>query len=205
MSPYYNNRGYVCVRLSKNNKKRGFTLHRLVAIAFLPNPNKLPCINHKDESHDNNCVDNLEWCDQSYNQGYGSLPHRRRIAYGTRVAKYDLDGKFIKDYLSAREAEKETGINHEQILECCKGISHTAGGYVWRAFDGNNKKNAIPTRGKNSKRRICQYDKDLNLIAIFGSTREAERITGCHHNYISYCCSGKISKINGYIWRYKDE
>lgn len=205
MSPFYNNSGYVCIRLSKNNKKHNFTLHRLVAIAFLPNPNNLPCINHIDESHDNNCIDNLEWCDQSYNQGYGSLPLRRKLAYGTRIAQYDLNGKYIRDFLSAREAEAEIGINHTQIVKCCKGLYHSAGGFIWREYDGDNQKIITPTRGRNSKRRICQYDKDLNLIAIFNSTREAERLTGCHHNYISYCCSGKINEVNGYIWRYKDE
>lgn len=55
--------GYKCVIFCKNGKVKGYKVHRLVAIAFIPNPNSLPIINHKDEDKTNNCVDNLEWCD----------------------------------------------------------------------------------------------------------------------------------------------
>ena len=66
-----NNYGYIRVHLSKNGIKTGFRVHRLVAQAFLPNPDNLPEVNHLDEDKTNNRVDNLEWCDRKYNNNYG--------------------------------------------------------------------------------------------------------------------------------------
>ena len=58
---------YVTVSLYKNKIGKTFNVHRLVAQVFIPNPNNLPCVNHKDENRSNNCVDNLEWCTYLYN------------------------------------------------------------------------------------------------------------------------------------------
>lgn len=64
--------GYCCVELTINSNLRTHKVHRLVAHAFIPNPQNLPEINHKDENKDNNCVENLEWCDNNYNNHYGT-------------------------------------------------------------------------------------------------------------------------------------
>lgn len=68
--------GYLKVNLCKNNKVKQFTVHRLVALAFLPNENNYPCVNHKDENPSNNNVNNLEWCTYKYNNNYGSIRER---------------------------------------------------------------------------------------------------------------------------------
>lgn len=68
--------GYCCVELTKNSKLETFKVHRLVASVFIPNPNNLPQINHKDENKDNNRVENLEWCDSYYNNNYGTKKER---------------------------------------------------------------------------------------------------------------------------------
>ena len=70
------NNGYKHVSLSKNGKTKIFKVHRLVAEAFIPNPNNLPQVNHKDENHSNNCVSNLEYCDALYNDNYGTRNKR---------------------------------------------------------------------------------------------------------------------------------
>lgn len=80
--------GYVHVHLTTpNGKRKKERLHRLVAIAFLDNPNNLPQVNHKDENKLNNCVDNLEWCNAKYNANYGTRNQRigdtRRISNGS--------------------------------------------------------------------------------------------------------------------------
>lgn len=83
--------GFVYVHLTAaNGKYKKERLHRLVALAFLDNPNDLPQVNHKDEDKLNNCVDNLEWCDSKYNANYGTRNQRigntRKITNGTNTA-----------------------------------------------------------------------------------------------------------------------
>lgn len=71
-------RGYLMVVLSSNNKAKMYLVHRMVAIAFIPNPDNLPEVNHRDENPSNDNVDNLEWCDRKYNNNYGSRIDRMR-------------------------------------------------------------------------------------------------------------------------------
>lgn len=68
--------GYLHVLLCKNGKYITHNVHRLVAETFIPNPDNLPEINHKDENKENNCVDNLEWCTRKYNMNYGTTQFR---------------------------------------------------------------------------------------------------------------------------------
>lgn len=75
--PYLHHTGYLCVNLLKNNKRYPRYIHRLVALAFIPNPANLPCVNHKDENKQNNNVVNLEWCTQSYNSRYNNAHVKR--------------------------------------------------------------------------------------------------------------------------------
>lgn len=77
-SDYY---GYRSVNLSVNCKVKTYKVHRLVAQAFIPNPNNLPCINHKDENKSNNFVSNLEWCSIAYNNTYGTRIERTQATY----------------------------------------------------------------------------------------------------------------------------
>lgn len=68
----YTRKGYSLVKLSKSNTSKEMKVHRLVAMAFIPNPYNLPCVNHIDENPSNNCVNNLEWCNHQYNNTYGT-------------------------------------------------------------------------------------------------------------------------------------
>lgn len=72
LKPTIGTRGYLNVGLRKDNMQKKIEVHRLVAMAFIPNPQNLPQVNHKDEDKVNNCVDNLEWCSRSYNVNYGT-------------------------------------------------------------------------------------------------------------------------------------
>ena len=78
--PHTKDNGYQFVQLYKNGKMRNEHLHRLVALTFIPNPNNLPQVNHKDEDKTNNTVGNLEWCDVKYNNNYGTSQERKVIA-----------------------------------------------------------------------------------------------------------------------------
>ena len=125
-------RGYYLVSLYKNGKSTTKWVHRLVAKAFISNPDNLPQINHKDENSLNNCADNLEWCTTKYSNNYGSHNSKLRKAlkgkagrHGKTVHCVDLD----TIYKSITEAEKQTGIAH--IGEVCSGHRQTAGGMLW--------------------------------------------------------------------------
>lgn len=132
LSQRLNNKGYLIVDLYKNNKRKQLLVHRLVAIAFLHNPNNFPCVNHKDENPQNNHSDNLEWCSQKYNMNYGTCPYRIGRANSKMIAQFDKRGNFIKKYSSIIEAERQTNISNGTICDVLKGRRKTAGGYIWK-------------------------------------------------------------------------
>lgn len=126
-------REYPLIRLCKDGKIKYISVHRLVATAFIPNPNNLPMINHKDENKQNNRVDNLEWCDHLYNVHYGTGIQRGARSRGKSVLMIDATTKeVIKTFGSAREAYKETGVWYKSISSACKNRYKTAGGYIWK-------------------------------------------------------------------------
>ena len=124
--------GYLIATLHKQCKQQTVKIHRLVAEAFIPNPNKLPQVNHKDENKQNNCVDNLEWCTQQYNMSYGSF--RSKVAEGHKKAiiQLTLDNKFIKRWASAKDASQQLNLHATAITACCKGKSYKTGGFRWK-------------------------------------------------------------------------
>ena len=98
-----NRRGYKMVTLSKHGKQKHFQVHRLVAIAYLENPENLPCINHKDENKTNNRAENLEWCTILYNNNYGTKNHRTAQKISKPVVQIE-NGEIVTTYRSATEA-----------------------------------------------------------------------------------------------------
>lgn len=122
------NGGYKQVVLFYNSKRKRKMVHRLVAEAFISNPLNLPQVNHKDENKENNCVDNLEWCDCSYNINYGT----RNDKISKPVLQYTKDGTLVNTFKSVREAERETKLWHCSISACCKGKLKTTGGFIWK-------------------------------------------------------------------------
>ena len=124
--------GYLEAPFSKNGIREVFLLHRLVAQLFIPNPNGLPQINHKDENLSNNSYENLEWCTAKYNANYGTRNRRYAEKVMKPVNQYDLKGKFIKKWIGAIVAELELGIHGESIARCCMGKQRAAKGYTWK-------------------------------------------------------------------------
>lgn len=132
--------GYKRVTLSKDGKVRRFSIHRLVATAFISNPNNYPCINHKDENPSNNHMDNLEWCTIQYNTKYGS-GISKMIATKNRIKSRSMElpvlqigetNEIIQRYKSLHDAARKTGLCVENICATLKGRHKTAGGYRWR-------------------------------------------------------------------------
>jgi len=99
-------KGYQTVTLYKDGVKKITTIHRLVAKAFIPNPNNYDIVNHKDETKNNNRADNLEWCDEKYNANYGTLQERKRATKENIIAREEKIAESIlaRSILSRRES-----------------------------------------------------------------------------------------------------
>lgn len=133
LKPAKNHTGYLRVSLSYMNKKSNFSVHRLVAQAFIPNPNGFKLVNHKDEDKTNNIVDNLEWCSAKYNSNYGNRNIKVSKKLSKKVYQYDkTKGNLIKVWSSAREVQRNLGFANSNIIKCCKGKINSAYGYVWK-------------------------------------------------------------------------
>ena len=181
-----NNRGYYIVQLSKNNKVKNFSVHRLVAEAFIPNPNNFPQVNHKDEDKSNNRVSNLEWMTLKRNINYGTRNKRMALTKGKNVKAFDDDGNFIMWFCSIAVAEKITGIS--DISRCTLGKTEHAGGYVWKIVkQGGVSDDVCEWRLCNEEANV--YDTSCrNLhILIEGTPKEN------NYEYCPYC--GKKIKV----------
>lgn len=116
-----NKLGYKCVTLNMDGKYKLMSVHRLVAQAFIPNPNNYPEVNHKDENPENNTASNLEWCDRTYNNNYGTRNLRSGLSQANRedvskpVVQYDRSGNYIAEYPSAQEAHRKTNSKRKII------------------------------------------------------------------------------------------
>lgn len=132
------NRGYRHVELAKNGSKKSFTVHRLVAIAFLPNPNGYPEVNHKDEDKTNNAAKNLEWCTASQNVKHTMVLHPEKYrekgkshSRTMRIVQFSKGGNVLRTWQNLVSIRHATGWNDWAIDECCKGNRKTAYGYIW--------------------------------------------------------------------------
>lgn len=122
--------GYLRVCLCREDGlKRQVCIHRLVAEAFIPNPDNLPQINHKDECKTNNSAENLEWCSSKYNNTYNDrhlkcaakIKESNTIRSGKPINQFTLDGKLVETYPSAWEASRKTGFTKQGIMIACHG------------------------------------------------------------------------------------
>jgi NUMOD4 motif-containing protein/HNH endonuclease len=136
--------GYYGIMLLKDKKSKNFLIHRLIAIHFIPNPNNLPIINHKDYNKLNNNIDNLEWCTYSHNinhaydNGKGTNKGKALTNSGPRkevvLIRNDV---IIKQWKSLISAAKELNVLPSSISQCCRGIISQTHGMVFRFKDSN--------------------------------------------------------------------
>ena len=146
LKPSKQKNGYLTVELFNSKGSKRLLVHRIVAEAFIPNPNNYPQVNHKDENKLNNCIDNLEWCTAKYNMNYGCGAKTRHLKIAIKngmkvcvsVLQIDKTGNIINRFNSIKEAERNLGISNSHISECCKGKRKTANGFVWRYERGND-------------------------------------------------------------------
>lgn len=122
--------GYQIYSFYVNGKKTTKRINRLVAEAFIPNPNNLPMVNHKNEIKNDNRIINLEWCDEKYNTNYGHAREKQKKSFCKPVICIELNIEFC----SVAEASKFVKKHKSSICDCCNNKKNrkTCGGYHWR-------------------------------------------------------------------------
>ena len=138
INAYTDSKGYKRVCLTFHNRSKHIRVHRLVAQAFIDNPNNLPEVNHKDENKFNNNVNNLEWCTHRYNNLYGTRVQRIRESnilsgkHRKSVVQCDMDGNIIKVWDSVTQVSETLKICISHISNCCHNKRKSAGGFMWK-------------------------------------------------------------------------
>lgn len=130
--------GYPRVSLRNDKKSKMMLLHRLLAKAFIPNPNNLPCINHKDENPLNCSLQNLEWCTYKYNSNYGTCRQKIQQSLEREVYQYNKDGSLVQKHSGMTEASRAIGVAQSAIVYATdkydsKGVIRSIKGYVWKS------------------------------------------------------------------------
>lgn len=156
LKPTIGKRGYYTVNFFDGDRSKTATLHRLIAEAFIPNPENKPCIDHINTIKTDNRIENLRWVTNKENCNNPlTLKHQRdatskkweRGCYDNRnnihyrkVQQFDMSGNLIETYDSIIEASEATGVDRSSISAVCNGRNpnrHTAGGYIWKHLGGH--------------------------------------------------------------------
>lgn len=207
------NKKYVYLSLSKGGHQPKAKAHRLTAQAFLPNPDNLPQVNHKDENTINNYIhintdgsvnmekSNLEWCTEKYNREYGTLNQRLketwRKKYGVCIIRYNLDGSISKVYECGKDVEYD-GFGRRAVYANCNHKTLTYKGFVWRFKD-----DPFSLRSSIVGIKVYKYDLNNNLIRVYDRISDAEKDNGmtCSLRSMRYGDRRK-NVINGYRYSF---
>lgn len=211
VNQYKDGKGYLRVSLYKDGAERNVKVHRLVALAFIPNPENLPMVNHKDEVKTNNRVDNLEWCDNKYNCNYGTIKERLdAMRRRCPVIGTDKDGNEHR-FASIKDAADYVGGKEPGIGECIRRLQgkHSAYGYRWRYEDEELNRHYAERAERMRKthdKPVIATDKEGKEI-YFHSIKEAVEKTGAQRSSIIKCCKGYYGchHAAGYSWRYANQ
>lgn len=207
--------GYPYVFLTKNKVKKIHLIHRLVATAFIPNPYNYPIINHKDEDTSNYSIDNLEWCDYSYNNLYSDIGNKNTKHLRKKVYQYDLDGNLIDTFDSLRECSRKLKLSSGNISSCCRNNINSYNNYFWSYTELSKedildrqlklKNRANIKNSKLTSKRVYEYDMEGNFIREYPSVQEVAREKGYSPSLIAGVCRKEHKYTHGRIYRYAND
>lgn len=209
-------RDYWFVGLMKDGKLKRYYIHRLVALAFIPNPEHKRCVDHIDNDKSNNNVENLRWV--THKENMNNVITRKKMLdesykyisqagtnnpFSRKIAMYSLDGSLIGEFDSAGQIEKQYGIRSASISRVCYGQRNQTHGYVFRFINEAKRKLVHKPASNVNRKPIVQLDLEGNIVAEYNSAHEAAQMTGFLSENIGRAAKGLYKSYKGYKWRYK--
>lgn len=154
--------GYVHVTLCKNGTQKQWHVHRLVAMAFIPNPENKDFVDHINTIRNDNRVENLRWVTRQENYDNPISQKRQKESVMRQVLQYDLEGNLINAFPSITDASKKTGVRISAIHQSCSGHTITSKGYIWRFKEDATSVSEVVARNKKPKTAKRKVEAWLN-------------------------------------------
>ena len=206
---YETRAGYLSFRVYVDGNLIQVLIHKLVALAFIPNPNNLPFVNHINEDKKDNRVENLEWCTAKYNSNYGTCQQRRANTLKELLSKRELNvvccslnGDVVKRYNTTGEIISD-GYNLKTIYRCCRHKQDTTYGYVWRFADDPFTKQDNCKKVPGSRYEIDCFSLDNKFIKTYTSVYDAAIAIGGLNKRCGILnnIKGCTNSAYGFIWK----
>ena len=201
--------GYKVLKVYVGGKRITKEVHRIIAEVFIPNPNNLPCVNHKDEDIYNNNVSNLEWCTYLYNNMYGTAKSRMKKTriendQNRAIDMYDMKGNLLKHYETAYHIERD-GLSRRAVYNVCNGRTKSYKGCIFVFHGEPYKGRELDSFPKGHKKRVVVTDTNGNVIKVYISIKQAERENNLSRNYLysATYASTRKALINGMYFEIK--
>ena len=195
---------YKFVGLIINGKQKRMRVHRMVALAFIDNPDNKPYVNHINGNRSDNNVENLEWVTPSENTQHAVDTGLFKSGRARAVIQYNLNGEQMATFESASEAARQTGGSQSKITMCCRRQRDSANDYQWRYYNDIQDVQKIEKKFITGK-KVAQCDEEGNILKIYPSFKEAARAVNGTSSAISRVCSGTIIRHKGYQWKLVEE
>ena len=195
---------YKFVSILINGQSNRMRVHRLVAMAFIPNPENKPYVNHINGDKGDNNVENLEWVTPSENTIHAVKTGLMSNGRKRPVIHYNLNGEKMATFESASEAARQTGGSQSKITLCCRRQRESANDYQWRYYDDLQDVQKIEKRFITGK-KVAQCDEEGNILNIYPSYKKAAEAVNGTSSAISRVCSGTNIRHKGYKWKLVEE
>lgn len=209
--------GYLRVFLSKNGKTYTKKVHRLIAEAFIPNPENKPEVDHIDGNKTNNSISNLRWATSRENMN-NPVTHARmsdsgkinanygeRSPFARKIGQYLPSGELVQVFDSAGRAAAATGLGYSAIRKCANGKMPTCGGFVWKHLTNATIKPRWGRKMGMGGKPIIQKTLDGIVVAEYESIGCAAAKTGFHQANIGRAAKSNNKPYNGYLWSFKEQ